>query len=274
MVGSRDAIPADALEDIAYLARSVNRVVLLETLASGSYTRRDLIEQTGIARTTIGRIVNEFEERGWIERTSDGDYTATPVGVQVSDEFMPLVEAMAVVRRLGDMVAWLQAVEPSIDLHHFGDATVRRPESVDPTEPLTRYIDALQRASEFHCLVGVAPPLSFEAVMRDEVVKGDLRVEHVISEEEFAYVRDRPERVTRWREYAEAGANVYCYDGIVPCNFLIFDETVYIGKSQSEWGEPYAAIESENEVVRTWAHEIIETYRAKSKRLGPEAFGN
>jgi predicted transcriptional regulator len=272
MVGPPDAIPAGALEDIAYLARSVNRVRLLETLASGSYTRRDLAEQTGIARTTIGRIVNEFEERGWIERTPDGDYTATPVGIQVGDEFMPLVEAMAVVRQLGEMVAWLQGVEPSIDLHHFSDANVRRPQSVDPTEPLARYTEALRCADEFSCLVGVAPPLSFEAVMRDEVVKGDLTVEHVISEDEFAYVRDRPERVTRWREYVEAGANVYCYDGTVPCNLLVFDETVYIGKSQSEWGEPYAAIESENEVVWTWAHEIIETYRAKSKRLGPEAF--
>lgn len=271
MVDPSDAIPTDALEDIAYLARSVNRVRLLETLGSGSYTRRDLADRTGIARTTIGRIVNEFEERGWVERTPDGDYTATPVGVQVVHEFMPLVEAMAVVRQLDDMVAWLQAVEPSIGLHHFSDANIRRPQSVDPTEPLARYTEALRRADEFHCLVGVAPPLSFETVMRDEAVNGELSVEHVISEDEFVYVRDRPERARRWREYIEAGANVYCYDGTVPCNFLIFDETVYIGKSQSDRGEPYAAIGSENEVVRAWAHGIISEYRKDAKRLDAAA---
>lgn len=272
MMGNPDTLPTDALEDIAYLSRSTNRVRVLDALTSGSYTRGELNDLTGSARTTIDRIVSEFEEREWVERTADGDYTATPIGVQIVDEFMPLVETIAVIRKLGDMVAWLQDVEPSIDLRHFSDATIRRPESVDPTDPLARQLEALRRADEFYCLVGVAPPIPFETAMRDRVVKGDLAVEHVISEDEFVYIADRPERATRWREYVEAGANVYCYDGAVPCNIVVFDSTVYIGKTQSDRGEPYAVIESENEAVLSWVHEVIDTYRTKSKRLGVKAF--
>lgn len=267
-----DAVPADALEDVAYLARSANRVRLLNVLASGSYARRELAERTEITRTTIGRIVNEFEERGWVERTTDGEYTATPVGEQIDTEFMPLVETITVIRNLGETVAWFQATEQPIELHHLQDATAWQPESTDPMAPTVAYMDDLRTAAEFHCLVGVAPPVPFEKAMRDGVVERGMRVEHVISESEYAYLRDDPERAARWREYIEAGANVYRYDGTVPCNFVILDETVYIAKSQSDYGDPYTVIESDDDAVRSWAHEIIKRHRAESERLDAEVF--
>lgn len=273
MGGHSDVVPEGALEDIAYLARSANRVRLLDALSSGSYTRRDLTDRTGIARTTVGRIISEFEKRGWVHRGTDGEYEATPVGEQVVSEFTLLAESMAAIRNLGEIIAWFQATEQPIGLHHLRDATVLRPESADPMAPTVAYIDDLRTASEFHCLVGVAPPVSFEKAMRDGVVERGLTVRHVISESEYAYLRDYPERVRRWREYIRAGANVYRYDGIIPCNFIILDETVYIAKSQSDYGEPYTVIESENDAVRSWAHGIIERYRADSERLDVAAFG-
>lgn len=271
-MGDDNIVSTDALEDIAYLARSANRLTLLEALTTGAYTRRDLDELTGIARTTIGRIVSEFEERGWVERTVDGEYTATPMGIQVAAEFMPLVDAIAGIRNLGNLVAWLQAAEQSIDLHHFSDATVRRPESTDPMAPTTCYADGLRTADEFHCLVAVAPPVSVEIIMREEVVEGDLTVEHVISGSEFAYLDDHPERLSRWYDYIDAGANVYLYDSVVPCNLVILDETVYIAKSHGKYGEPCTLIESDNDVVRSWAREIIETHKSGSERLDAEEF--
>lgn len=267
-----DAVPADALEDVAYLARSGNRVRLLDVLSSGSYTRRDLNERTEIARTTVGRIVNEFEEQGWVERTRDGVYTATPTGVRVAGEFMPFLESMAAIRKLGDTVAWFRAPDQSVGLHHFSDATIRRPEPTAPMSPMEYLTERLREADELRCLVGIALPVSFEIAMRDRAVEGDFAVEHVVSDGEFAYVRDHPERAPRWREYVEAGANVYRYDGTIPCNLVVLDETVYVGKTQSEYGEPYTVIECENEAARAWAREIIETHRADAERLEAEAF--
>lgn len=266
------AVPDDALEDIAYLARSKNRVQLLVILASGSYTRRELEDMTGIANTTIGRILNEFSERGWSERTADGDYTATPIGKQVVAEFMPLVESMSVIKELGETVAWFQATENPIGMDQLTDATVVRPDPADPMAPMNAYMEDLRTASEFHCLVGVAPPESFEKAMRDGVVERGMRAEHVINESEYSYLLDYPNRLTRWREYIEAGANVYCYRDTVPCNVMIFDETVYIANTQSEYGEPYTVIESDNERVLSWAHELIDTYRNDAERLDVESF--
>lgn len=272
MEGDSDAIQSGALDDIAYLARSSNRITLLNTLASGTHARRALTEQTDVARTTIGRILNEFEERGWVERTTEGEYTATPIGKQVITEFMPLVESMAVIRTLRETVAWLQATEQHIDLQHLRDATVWRPEPADPMAPAEAYMDDLRTATEFQCLVGVAPPESFEKAMRDGVVERGMRVEHIISEGEYMYLLDYPDRLQRWREYIDAGANVYCYAGTVSCNLMIFDGTTYIAKTQSEFGEPYTVIESDNDAVLSWALDVIERYRNSATQLDSGAF--
>ena len=274
MTDKSSAVPEDALEDIAYLARSSNRVRLLVILSSGSYTRRELRDLTEVAKTTIGRILNECSERGWTERTAAGTYTATPVGRQVVMEFMPLVESMSVIEELGETVAWFQATENPIGMGHLADATVVRPDPADPMAPVNAYVEDLRTASEFHCLVGVAPPESFEKAMRDGVVERGMRAEHVITEGEYAYLLDHPNRLPRWRAYIQAGANVYCYRGTLPCNVMIFDETVYIANTQSEYGEPYTVIESHDDTVLSWAHELVETYRNDAEQLDVGSFRN
>jgi len=57
---AREAVPTDAIEDVAYLVRSTNRVRILDALADDPRTRRALTEATGASRTTLDRIVNEF----------------------------------------------------------------------------------------------------------------------------------------------------------------------------------------------------------------------
>ena len=94
MPDERDTIPAEALKEVAYLSRSANRVEILQTLTRESHTRRDLTELTGASRTTLDRIVNELEDRGWARRTDDGDYTATPAGDHLMAQLLPFVESV------------------------------------------------------------------------------------------------------------------------------------------------------------------------------------
>jgi predicted transcriptional regulator len=271
-MGDSSRFPNQTLENIAYLARSESRVRILETLAGGSYTRNEVEEATDIARTTIDRIINEFEERGWAKRTAEGGYVATPTGERVITEFEPFVETMEAIRKLGDLVAWLPTDTVPIDLRHFDDATIRRPDPAEPTST-TSYLTALLReASEFRCLVGVAPPLAFEKTMRDGVVHGDLKTEHVITYQEYYYLLENQDRLPHWREYVEAGANLYLHDGPIPCNVLVFDDTVIIGNSQAEIGDPFVEIESRNETVRAWAYDVIREYKEDAKRLEAATF--
>lgn len=266
------AVPTDALEHIAYLSRSENRVRILESLAAEPHTRRELQELTDTSRTTLGRILTELEERGWAERTTDGDYAVTPRGAHVTREFGPLVEAMGVICEFGETVAWLPTDELDISLRHFHDATVRRPEPNAPTEAGKHLADALDGASTFYALTFIAPPLAVGTAIRDAALDGDLTAEHVFAGSLVDYIRDNPEGPPPWRDYLEAGARIYRYDGYLPCNLFVVDGTVLILKNLPEVGEVGTTIESHNETVRSWALELIETYRDDAERVDAEAF--
>lgn len=272
MPSSAEEFSDGALEDIAYLARSGSRLRVLAALVTESYTRGELEEKTGVARTTVGRIINEFEERGWARRTTDGEYEVTPLGKYVFSEFRPFVESIDAIRNLGNLVAWLPTDEVPISLDNFTDAVVRRPDPANPMSTVADFNTRLDGVSEFQCLVGIAPPILFERRMRDAVVNRDLDTKHVITDEELNYLLDHPERWTRWREYLDAGANVYRYDGRVPCNLFVFDDTVIISNSQSDYGEPHVSIECVNEAVLSWAHELIEKYKNEAERLDSTVF--
>lgn len=266
MSRSLEGFSAGALADVAHLARSENRVRILVALAEAPATRRGIEEATGIARATVGRALGDFEDRGWVHERGGREYGTTPSGDRIAAAFVPFLQTVEAVRRLGDRVAWLPTDEVPVELRHFGDATIRRPDPADPLAPVNALTDRLHAATEFHCLVGVAPPLGFEQAMRDGVVSGDLVTRHVITAEELTYLREDADRLARWREYLEGGGNVYRYDDEIPCNLLVFDGTVVVGGHPRE-GEPSGLVESDDEAVLAWAHEVISRYQREAVRL-------
>jgi predicted transcriptional regulator len=260
---------ADALEDIAYLTRSGNRVAVLDSLATGPHTPSELTDVIDASRPTLGRILNEFEERGWTERTDDG-YVATPTGEHVVTEFSPFAGAMTAIRRLGDAVSWLPSDELTIGLHHFRDAVVRRPDRYDPMDTVDVVTELLRKATEFRTLTHLVPPRPKQKALLDGVVTGRLDAKLVVTDDLVGYLRDNPERDAWVREFVAEGARVYQYDDPIPCNLFVIDDLVLVGKSHPESGHPYAFIETENETVRTWARELIDEYCADADRIAPE----
>lgn len=192
-----DRVPDGALEDIAYLSRSDNRLVVLTALTEGPHTRRELEEVTGVSRAIIGRIVNEFEEWDWAERTIDGDYAATPTGHHMATQFTPFVESIKAVRRFGEAVEWLPTDELSIGLHHFSDAVVKRPENNDPMEIIDYFTDLIRYAPEIRVLTHLAPPEPFAKSMRDGFNTDRLNGTFVLTGELVEYLRTRSARRER-----------------------------------------------------------------------------
>ncbi len=264
-----DAPPDDALDDIAYLSRSNTRAWILATLSAAVATRGELEDATGIPRTTIDRAVNELADRGWITRTPDGEYTATPTGERITSESRRFIGAIEAIRNLGDAVGWLPHDELTIGLHHFTDAIVRRPEPNAMNAPDTFAIGLMQGAAEFACLVNTPPSLAFEDAMIQGVIEDRLATTHVITDDELTVLLRDEARSARWRAYVEAGANLYCYEGSIPANLLIIDETVLILDRQPEAPE---GIETTNPVVRSWANETIEEYRDDADLLSAAEF--
>lgn len=267
-----DPVPEGALADVDYLSRSANRVAILDALADGPATRRALAERTDVSRATLDRIVNELEDRDWAERTVDGEYVATAAGTHVVRAFRPFVESVAAVDRLGEAVAWLPTDELDVGLHEFSDATVRRPTNDDPTEAVEFMTGLLREASEFRTLSHLIPPGSFERALHEQVVAGALAVEAVGTDDVIGYFRANPDRRDRWGDILDRGGAVFYCESPLPCNLLIFDETVLIKRSDpgpinDSYGVP---IVSENEAVLSWAHDLIDRYRDDAVRVDAE----
>lgn len=262
-------VPTAALEDVAYLSRSENRVRILAALTTRAYPRRELAAVTDTSRTTLGRILSEFEERGWAERTTDGEYVATPRGEHAAAEFMPLVKSMAALRHLGEAAAWIPTDELDIGLHHFRDATVSR---TAPNEPvgLNRHLaELIEESSTLSTLTFIAPPVLVGRAMYEGVESGRLTAEHVLAGGLVAHLRDNPDGPPPWREYVAGGARVYRYDGHIPCNLFVTDQVVLLMNDRPTGGE---SIESENDAIRSWADELIEAYREDADPVDAETF--
>lgn len=263
------SISSGALEDIAYLSRSENRVRILHALTTNAYPRRELEEVTETSRTTLGRILSELEERGWAERTVDGTYVATPRGEHLIAEFTPLVRSMETIRALGDAVAQIPTDELSIGLHHFSDATVIRTAPNEPLEPARPLAHLLRDATTFETLTFLAPPLAVGNAMYDGVQDGRLTVKHVFAGGLVEYLRDQPDGPPPWHDYLQSGAEIYRYDGHIPCNLFIVDDRILLLNDRPD-GKTF--VESENETVHEWAKELIETYRNDAERVDAEMF--
>jgi predicted transcriptional regulator len=255
-----------ALEDIAYLTRSVNRVAVLDSLAADSYTPSELTEVTGASRPTLGRILHEFEDRGWTERTDDG-YVATTTGQHVVCELEPFAGAMAAIRTLGEAVAWLPTDELTIGLQHFRDATVRRPERHDPMDVVDVFTERLREATEFRALTHLVAPEPKQEAMLDGVTSGRLETEFVLTDDLVGYLRDVPKRDDWFHEVVASGARAYRYDDSIPCNLFLIDELVALGQSHPETSQPYAFIETDDETVWAWARDLFDAYRAEAERI-------
>jgi predicted transcriptional regulator len=261
----------DALDDVAFLARSANRVRILGRLAAAPSTRRALADDTGVSRTTLDRIVNEFEDREWVERRDDGTYAATPTGAGLVDAFEPTLDAAVALRRLGDAVAWLPRDEHPIGLEHFSDARVWQPESDDPVETGRYFADLVREVDSLTVLSEWVPPEVLARAINDEIVTGDLDGEFLATTRVFERIAEVPSRLERWEEMLSAGASSWLVDD-VPCNLFVFDDTVLIkasgpGAREASYGVP---IESTNPRVREWALDIVEGYRADATRVDPK----
>lgn len=273
MTPETEDLSEDALRDVSYLARSRNRVRILGALAEEPSTPREVADLTGASRSTLRRILSELEDRGWVRRTNEGSYVATAAGQHVVTELVPFVESMETIRELGEAVAALPTDSLSIDIQHFSDATVIRPESNDPNAPGAYFTMSMRDTRELSCVVDIAAPLALEKAMHERVVNGVLQSEHVLTDRLFRYNCRYAERAQTWKELTQNGADVYRYDGDVSCNVFILDETVLLGETPPD-GEACVLIETDSEPVQEWAQEFVEEHRVRADPLTGEEFTN
>lgn len=265
----------DPFGEISFLTRSENRVTVLETLAEAAHTERELVEATGISDVTVGRVLDDFEERGWIRET-DGGYRTTKEGDLLAGDYRRLADSMNVAARIGPVREYLPVEEMDFDFRHLADARISDPETFAPLRAVDRWKRLIRDSDR---VVGVAPVTSATTVVaepfHEEVVENGMAFEVVVSTEYYETAGARPELRRLLREQLRAGMEMFLADEAdEPLPFVAtFDDLAAIS-GYDEAGTLRVGIETHADPVHEWIHDTYRTYRDGGRRLTVEDFAD
>lgn len=258
------------LEELEFLARSPNRIRVLDALTQGPVGRYDLEESTGVTRATLGRILDDFGERGWVVE-SDREYETTQLGSYVSREMTGVLSRFEPVPDLNEVAQWFPEEGFDFDLGNLAGATIFRATKSNALAPTAHISNRIRTADRVRLVTYSVLPDVIDACWRG-VVDGDLEFESVLSEAAFESFGTDQQTVERAMELIQVDASdVYVSQGDVPSTVFIVDELVLLCLSGGE-GAPLAVIETDDEAVFSWAESTIDDQCREGDRLDPELF--
>ncbi|MCQ4333885.1 ArsR family transcriptional regulator [Natronomonas sp. F2-12] len=261
----------DPLEEIEFLARSPNRIRVLETLSSGPHTRGELQAAVGASQPTLARILGDFEEREWV-KSQDGTYETTRLGSFVASGFRSLLSVMETESRLREVAGLLPADRFDFGLERLSDAEITTPTRADPGGPLNRALE-LARGAETHRIVSYVLNHEMLETVDEATAAEDQSFECVVTAETVDLLGSEYDAWRRLRSLAGAeAASVWVTDREIPFAVGVADDTVYLFL-RDESGLLRALVESEDPAVRSWALGAVERYRTASEELDRSALG-
>lgn len=252
------------LDDIRFLADSKHRVVAMDELADGPRSRSDLRSLTGASSATVGRLLQEFERRGWL--TQDGSqYALTPLGQFVSTEFAALHTKMTVARDLRELLPNLPLESMGVEIEWLADATVTRATKANPLAMASRIREFEHHSEQSLSLTDFFPEPCIDG-RHEAVVEGTQSFEAVFEPGviEAAMVSDFADKFAQLID--ADGATVYVYDGAVSCPVLLNDGLACLVVRDAE-NTSVGLIETDDERVVSWVEEVYEAHRQDATLL-------
>lgn len=252
------------IDHIEFLTRSPHRIEVLSALADSPNTRHELKELAGVSRITIGRLLDDLEERRWIVE-NDGQFEATARGRLVANEFARLRANLTVGDRLDDALRWLPVEEFEFDLARLHDADVLRASSWESqTEAIRHAAECVEGADRIR---GTAIGFSHEVVetIRTQVVEREATFEVIVDETALEMIRTDEGLRGRFRDIlASPRGALHRYTGNAPLHMVCtFDELVVIC-GHVEDGPPPGTLETTDPRVHEWARSYFESALSES----------
>ncbi len=255
-----------ALEAIQFFANSANSVRVFEALANGVTTSSTLAERTGASRSTVARILDEGESRGWID-SEGSEYELTYIGEFMIEKFRTYLRTVEGAQQLGEAMNYLPEPARELDIRHLRDAEITVPTTDWPNARLNRALELYETGDTYRGLTQIGPHVLVQR-LADLVDRGQLEVEGVIEAEFIEGVLNDPERVGPWQTLADG---IWVYEGRIPLNMHIIDETVVLWLASvhgDEWDQ-YGLLETEHPSVMRWAESVYQEYRREAEPLDP-----
>ena len=249
----------DALTEIEFLARSENRVAVLQHLAEDRYTRGELGEVTGASQATLGRVIEDFTDRSWI-RYDGSKYVATATGRLVAESVTHLLQTLETETKLREIIDYLPTHAMDFDLECLADAKITVPTQTRPTAPLQEVLELMGTAAHLRVFSHAFNEKSI-AVVAEEVQRGAQTFEGVLSASAVTAIAENNTLWERLQTLAAAeDANLRVRTDGVPLAATIADKTVIL-LPRDKHGVVQASLESQDDNVYQWAVETHEHYR-------------
>ena len=254
-------------EEVEFLARSAHRVEVLSTLADGPQNRAHLSHKTGASSPTMGRVLTDFEDRHWIERTGN-TYRLTDLGRFVAEHVESLLEAMTTERRLREIWPWLPHAVEGFGVELFTDVVVSRPGPGYPYEPIERLTQLISETSTMRGF-GMAVLKSGNLRPFFERTHNGLEVEYIyppaVFEQLLSWNREVVTAATRRENYTVLLHEELPLDE--RCGICLFDDRVSICCYDHETGTLQSLVDTESEAMRTWAKSYYQRFRQEAAPL-------
>lgn len=261
-----------SLVAVEFLARSASRVEVLDSLSDGPLTRDELKGVTDASRTTLSRMLADFEERGWIER-ADHRYHATPKGAYIANETTRLIDNIEVAQTLDETLHWLPFDDFEFDLRRLQDADVVELSWNDPAS-IRAIAEGLTGATRVR---SVATTMSRDVVdvVRDITVDGDAKYDGVLTNQALEIARDHPDIQTKLRELLDSNhGDLYHFEGSIDLAMVLLIDSEAIVCSHGWGGPELQAVRSDDEAFRHWVDSYIDRLEADSQPLTAESFAD
>jgi predicted transcriptional regulator len=255
-----------ALEAVQFFANSANSVQVFEALTTGVTTSSTLAERTGASRSTIARILDEGESRGWVE--SEGSrYELTYMGELMIEEFRTHLETVEGAQQLENVINDLPEPARDLDVRHLRDARITTPSSEWPGAHYNRGLELYRTGDTYRGLTQVAPEIIVRT-LADQVERGELELEGVIEAAFIEELVDNPEQAAPWHAFAD---QVWVYDGHIPVNMHLIDGRVvlWLGPAGGDRVRGRGLLESEHPAVVSWAESLYGEYKSEAEPLDP-----
>ena len=258
-----------ALEEIEFLALSSNRVEVLRLLSQQRHTRTELAEATGASQATLGRILRDFEDRSWVRHDGNA-YVSTATGRLVAEGFTDLQEILETEAKLREIVAYLPTHAMDFDLRRLADATITTPSATRPNAPLARLLEFLRAGEAVRTFSHTFNEQTL-GVVRDRVTAGEQRFRGVFGQNAIDALADESGLRRGLEALLEADdVQIRVREEGVPIAIMIVDDVVCL-LLRDETGVLRAAVDTDDDAVRSWAEDSLDHYWRTATPLEADA---
>lgn len=236
---------------------AVKRGDALAALADGVNRRADLMDELGVSRTTVHRIVRSLESLDVVAQVGH-EFRLTALGNRVAAEVAEYRHRLEAAERLQPLLEPLGDAAATLDVVHFADATVTTMGRSNPYAPVQRFMDLLRASTSIRAFDTTTVAPVFVDDIRDEILGGmsvDVVYLPAVAED---IVHTYPEEV---RDAMDTGLLTLSTSSDLPFGLAIFDDRIGVGGYDPETGMLRAFADTANPDARDWALDEFRRYR-------------